>query len=158
MKAKFYMEDPNMTFLLVSLSLKPMGEDDTVDMQEVIVTHSESGSVYHPVGLCGGDPLLEDWDIIGTSGACQIRTQSVGEVVIIADLSYDADNDYGLKNDSRIKSIEKISGTFYSWAKEGHPMLTFAYVVPFENISSGQLWLELPDSEPVPIVATPPIT
>jgi len=158
MKVKFYPEDPNMTFLLVSLSLKPMGEDDTVNMQEVIVTHSESGSVYHPVGLSGAVSSPEDWDIIGTSGTCQIRVQSVGEVVIIVDLSYDADNDYGLKNDSRIKSIEKISGTFYSRVYHEGPVLIFAYVVPFENISSGQFWLELPDSEPVPIVAPPPIT
>jgi len=146
---EFYLKDPNTTFLLVSFSLRPMTEVNAVDMQEVIVTHSKSGRFY-PIGLYIGKPN-SDWKIC-TSGTCQLTVLSKTEVMVDYDLYYEADNDYGIKNDDLISHNESATTTVTFFQP---PMFTFAYVIPSEDIGSGQLWLELPGSQPVELVVSP---
>ena len=145
---EFYLEDPNSIFLLVSFSLRPKTKDNTVDMQEIIVTHSKSGHFY-PIGLYIGKPN-SDWKIC-TSGSCHLEVLSDKEVTVDYDLYYEADNDYGIKNDDLVSHNESATTTVTLFQP---PMFTFAYAIPHESISGGQLWLELPSSQPVELVIT----
>jgi len=146
---EFYLGDPNMTFLVVGFSLKAMTENNTVDIEEVIVVHSEFGC-FHPVGLHISKPM-SDWKIC-TSGTGQIQVLAENEAKLGCDLYYNADNDYGIKNDDITSHHQSLGGSsiiFYQ-----HPMFSFAYVVPSEAISRGQLWLQLRAAQSVKLVVT----
>jgi hypothetical protein len=140
---EFYLDDSSSTFLVVSFSLQPTGEDRSLDLQEITVSYDESGP-YSPIGLHSGRDMTS-WEI-RTSGACEIEIPSENEVLLDCDVQYEDGNVFGIVNDELKNHSASWSGT--STIYQG-PMLTLAYVIPSAALSSDRIWLNLPASEPV---------
>lgn len=139
----FYLEDPRMAFVVVSFSLRPTGDENTVDSQAIILTDAKESS-FQPVALKWSS---ESWEFC-TSGSYQIQVLAENEANLDGVVGYDADNDYGIEND---RGLLKTSRVFSSTITQdpGPLMFHFAYVVPSDTVETGQLYLQLPGSEPV---------
>lgn len=165
----FYLFEREKTFLVVRLLLRSTAGGNTMGLQDIIVHHSELGD-FHPVGLRvdGVDGLTavyevkykheesvmriktfrvragENWDFIFTDNGGTCVVHRLGDVVLFyINVSY-IDGHYGMKNNCGMATITGTSAGVVTLDP-----FDLAYVVPSQCISSGQLWLELPYSQPV---------
>jgi len=150
---RFVLNDSNSLFVLLTLSLIPIGENNSLCLHEIVINDNESVN-YYPFGIDPGGSeahFLSDNKGFGTSGNCDLVQVTSNGLLINCDLHYDVSNTLGIIN-SDSNNIG-VRNRRYRWHSEvpvsKEPMTTVFYILPKETIESGGLKLKLADSESI---------
>ncbi len=140
---EYFLEDPENVFLTITLWVKPIVEDITISLQDMVLDNSLYGHFY-PVGW----GYTSELNYVFTSGIGQLEfsPENQAQVSLAYDFSYQENNSYGIEND-RYRNYNFSGTNMYSTG--GEPSFTLAYVIPLESINGARFQLELPDSQPI---------